>query len=71
MSRYLVFGRTAYADPLTQRGELDAPGDPRDAARRQFGEDWVELSLVPEAAVHWILRADGDQGSRRGRDADY
>ena len=55
---YLVFGRTAYAEPLEHLGALEA-----DSARRarrdslaRFGRRWVELSLVPQADIVWVLR---------------
>lgn len=57
MSRYWVFGRRRYADPLEQQGALEAPDE--DSARREahsrFPGEWVELVLVPESEVHWVL----------------
>ena len=51
----LVFGRTEYAEPLTERGEAEADEDVLAAHR---GE-WVELVAFPSSAVHWIIR-DGE-----------
>ncbi len=57
MTRYWVFGRRSYADPLEHRGALEAPD--REWARQEacgrFPGPWVELVLVPEADVHWVL----------------
>jgi hypothetical protein len=60
MARYLVFARTEYAEPLTHRGEVEAADGDEGAelALERHGRDWVELVLVPEAAIRWILRAD-------------
>ena len=60
MQRYRVFGRREYAEPLEFRGTVSAAG--RDAAAadalRRFGASWVELVLLPEGAIHWILREE-------------
>ena len=61
MERYLVFGRTDYAEPLVQHGLLEVPGrnGAEAAATARFGADWVELCLVPETACTWVLTEDG------------
>jgi hypothetical protein len=51
MDEVLVFGRTEYAEPLTERG-TDALEDARAGT-------WVELVTFPRSAVHWITR-DGE-----------
>ncbi len=51
----LVFGRTEYAEPLTERGT--APPD-EDVLATHAGP-WVELVVFPREAVHWIIR-DGE-----------
>ncbi|HXG43082.1 MAG TPA: hypothetical protein VNL95_10215 [Dehalococcoidia bacterium] len=58
MARYLVFGRKDYAEPLRQHGVLEVEGgDPvRQQALRLYGRAWVELVLVPEVDVRWVLR---------------
>ncbi|MCY4088391.1 MAG: hypothetical protein OXG37_16260 [Actinomycetia bacterium] len=53
MSTYLVFGRSDYAEPLRQLGTLEAP-DHADA-RERFGMDVIELSLLPEPEVVWVI----------------
>ena len=57
MERYRVFGRTSYPEPLEFQGTLAAADD--DAAARaaleRHGRRWVELVLIPERAMHWIL----------------
>ena len=57
----LVFGRTEYAEPLTERGTA-APGD--DVLATHPGA-WVELVVVPHEAVHWIIRDGEDAESER------
>lgn len=62
--RYRVYGRTEHAEPLTERGSLEA-ATPEAASRlatERFGEDWVELALVPESAVRWLLRGAEPKG---------
>jgi hypothetical protein len=57
VARYLVLGRTAYPEPLELQGALEA-GDDRAAAAAaldRFGDRWVELVLLPEPAVHWVI----------------
>ena len=60
MQRYRVFGRTEYAEPLEFRGTVTAAD--HDAASgdalRRFGGGWVELVLLPERSIHWILREE-------------
>ena len=51
----LVFGRTEYAEPLTERGEAGAG---EDVLATHPGE-WVELVAFLSSAVHWIIR-DGE-----------
>ena len=57
MERYRVLGRTAYPEPLEHRGTVEAADDAAAAAAalERFGDRWVELVLVPERAVHWVL----------------
>jgi hypothetical protein len=52
----LVYGRTEYAEPLEAVGSLEEGAD----ARAAFPGDWVELVLIPEADIHWIVR-DGKE----------
>ena len=58
----LVFGRTEYAEPLTERGDA-APGE--DVLATHPGP-WVELVAFPRSAVHWIIR-DGEDTERERR----
>lgn len=55
----LVFGRTEYAEPLTERG-VAAAGD--DLLATHPGA-WVELVAFPRSAVHWVIR-DGEEVGR-------
>ena len=52
----LVFGRTEYAEPLTERGTVGAGDD----LLTSFPGPWVELIAIPADAVHWIVR-DGEE----------
>ena len=55
MERYLVFARAEYDQPLEHRGDVDAAGDEEAArlARERYGEDWLEMSLVPVSKAYW------------------
>jgi hypothetical protein len=57
VAQFLVFARAAFEDPLSHQGEVAAPGPDaaRHAALDAYGEDWVELSLIPQDAVRWTL----------------
>lgn len=57
MARFLVFARTSFEDPLSLAGEVTADDAvaARDAALGSYGDDWVELDLIPREAVRWIL----------------
>jgi hypothetical protein len=52
-----LYTRTAYADPLERQATFDAdetPGlDDLPVAR---SDDWLEVVLVPDAAMTWVLR---------------
>lgn len=60
MEKYMVFARTEYDEPLEHRGEVEASGDKeaKEAALERFGEDWLEMSLVPESKIHWAEREE-------------
>jgi 1,2-phenylacetyl-CoA epoxidase PaaB subunit len=55
MERYLVFARAEYDQPLEHRGDVEAAGDEEAArlARERYGEDWLEMSLVPVSKAYW------------------
>lgn len=60
MPRYLVLARREYNESLTYQGLLDA-GDGQDPARlvrERIGDDWLEVVLAPDHAVHWVLGPD-------------
>lgn len=65
MRHYLVFGRTEYAEPLKEQGVLSVESEQlaRHQAVEEFGERWVELVLIPEAEIHWVVRAEGRDGA--------
>jgi hypothetical protein len=56
MSRYLVFARTKYEEPLELRGDLDAADD--EAARAAAPDDasFIEVQLVPEDSIRWVVQ---------------
>ena len=58
MSRYLVFARERYEEPLELHGDLEADGD--DAAREAAPSDakFIEVQLVPDDAIRWVVRRD-------------
>jgi 1,2-phenylacetyl-CoA epoxidase PaaB subunit len=54
--RYFVFARRDYDQPVSRQGVVEAP-DPDAAAaraRERYG-DWLEVRLVPESSVRWIV----------------
>jgi hypothetical protein len=57
VERYRVLGRTAYQEPLEHQGTVEADDDAAAAAAalERSGDRWVELVLVPERAVHWVV----------------
>ena len=58
MSRYLVFARAEYAEPLELQGDLEAPDD--DAAKQAAPDDprFIEIQLVPDDEIRWVVRRD-------------
>jgi len=59
---YMVFGRTAYAEPLALVTTVDASSPTVDELG--VGDDWLELVAIPADEVIWILR-DGEPTDRR------
>jgi hypothetical protein len=57
VERYRVFGRTEYPEPLEFQGTVTAAGDQAaaSAALDRHGRHWVELVLIPEHAIDWVL----------------
>lgn len=60
MDTYLVFARTEYDEPLEHRGDVEASGDEEasKAALEKFGEEWLEMSLVPRSKVYYAEREE-------------
>jgi len=54
--RYFVFARRDYNKPVARQGCVEA--DDADAAaaqaRERFG-DWLEVRIVPEQSIQWIV----------------
>ncbi len=67
MTTRLVFGRSEYAEPLTERGETE-----EDDVKVAFPGDWVELVAFPVDAVKWIVQdgreVEHERSSVRARD---
>jgi hypothetical protein len=57
---YRVFARREHREALTQVGTLRLPPGQsvRDAARTQYGDDWLELVAIPERGIRWAIRED-------------
>ena len=54
----MVFARTEYDEPLEHRGDVEASGE-EEAERRameRYGQDWLEMSLVPVSKAYWAER---------------
>lgn len=60
MERYFVFARTEYDEPLEHRGEIEAEDaeEARRLALEEYGEEWLEMTLVPVARVYWAEREE-------------
>jgi 1,2-phenylacetyl-CoA epoxidase PaaB subunit len=58
VERYMVFARTEYDEPLEHRGDVEAADDDDAAkrARERYGQDWLEMSLVPMNRAYWAER---------------
>ena len=54
----MVFARTEYDEPLEHRGDVEAADDDDAAkrARERYGQDWLEMSLVPVSKAKWAER---------------
>jgi hypothetical protein len=57
----LIFGRTEYDEPLTERGTVAR----REDVLATYLGPWVELVAFPDEAVHWIIRDGEDAESER------
>jgi hypothetical protein len=64
---YHVFGRSAYDEPLRELELLAAGGDEqaRSESLKRHGEGLIELSLVCEDDVVWVLRREHEDGDDR------
>jgi 1,2-phenylacetyl-CoA epoxidase PaaB subunit len=58
VERYMVFARTEYDEPLEHRGDVEAADDDDAAklAKERYGQDWLEMSLVPVSKAYWAER---------------
>jgi len=65
---YRVFGRAAYDEPLRELGLLAAGHDEqaRSESLARYGEGLIELSLVPEDDVVWVLHGEEEDGDGDG-----
>jgi len=60
MERFFVFGRTEYDEPLEHRGDVEAEGaeEAGKLALEEYGEEWLEMSLVPLGQIYWAEREE-------------
>ena len=60
MERFFVFARTEYDEPLEHRGDVEAGGaeEARKRALEEYGEGWLEMSLVPVSQAYWAEREE-------------
>ena len=60
MNDYLVFARTEYNEPVEHQGNIQAADaeEAKKLALERFGEQWLELVLVPERDVRWVMRQE-------------
>ncbi|HET6549421.1 MAG TPA: hypothetical protein VFG79_13230 [Solirubrobacter sp.] len=56
MSRYLVFARSKYEEPLELHGDLEADGDEAAVAAAPSDASLIEVQLVPEDAIRWVVQ---------------
>lgn len=54
--KFFVFARKEYDQPVARRSAIvaDGPDAACEQARERFG-DWLEVRLVPEESVRWIV----------------
>ena len=64
MDRYMVFARAEYDEPLEHRGEVEASGteEASKLALERYGEEWLEMSLVPVSQIYWAEREEEEAG---------
>jgi hypothetical protein len=55
MEKYLVFARTEYDQPVEHKGDVEAASDEEATklAKERYGQDWLEMSLVPVSKAYW------------------
>jgi hypothetical protein len=60
MERYFVFARTEYDEPLEHRGDVEAQDseEAKKLALEEYGEEWLEMLLVPLDRVYWAEREE-------------
>jgi 1,2-phenylacetyl-CoA epoxidase PaaB subunit len=58
VERYMVFVRNEYDEPLEHSGDVEAADDDDAAklAKERYGQDWLEMSLVPVSKAYWAER---------------
>lgn len=57
MPTFHLYARTDYAEPLERQATFEADEAPSlDQLPVERSEDWLEVVLVPDAAITWVLR---------------
>lgn len=54
---FLVFARREYPEPLRYLGRWTGESPTLEDVARAWGGDWLEVVLVPEDRVRWVIRA--------------
>ena len=58
----LEAGRSEYREPVEHEGSRQAGdgGERRRLVGERLGEEWVELVLVPEREIHWVMKKEAE-----------
>lgn len=54
-----VYTRTEWAEPLARLDQVESDDIPDVAAAVGEGHDWLEVAVIPDEAMVWVVR-DGD-----------
>lgn len=60
IEKWIVLGRRQYQEPLTRIGSVDVERGHavEQVAKRELGEDWLELIAIPESRIEWAIREE-------------
>ena len=62
MEKYEVYARKNDSDALTRIGTIDveAGGSVEDAAKKEHGEEWLEMVAIPAEKISWAIGEDSE-----------